>query len=127
MTSEKKDTKVQAEVTILGESLVIIGNQSLEYIRSMVRYVNERLTELAQAYPRMSRNKILALGVMNLADELVKANQEVEMLQAEIERMKQERQDMQFALERTHKLAQHYQTQYEELALSLEEEEEETM
>lgn len=122
MNKEPKEQKVSTEVTILGETLTVIASSSLEYIKSVARFLNDRLMGLNQTYPRMNRNKILALGAMNLADDLIKANRELEMLRAENERMKQEREDMQYALERTHKLAQHYQNQYEELALLMEEE-----
>lgn len=122
MNKDLRNEKISTEVTILGETLTVIANSSLEYIKYVGRFLNERLIGLNQTYPRMNRNKILALGAMNLADDLIKARQELEVLQAENQRMKQEREDMQYALERTHKLAQHYQNQYEELALLMEEE-----
>lgn len=122
MSNETNENKITTEVNILGEPLTVVASSSLEYIKLIARFVNERLIGLNQTYPRMSRGKIIALGAMNLADDLIKSQRELEALRADNERMKQEREDMQYALERTHKLAQHYQNQYEELALLMEEE-----
>lgn len=122
MSNETNENKITTEVNILGEPLTVVASSSLEYIKLIARFVNERLSGLNQTYPRMSRGKIIALGAMNLADDLIKSQRELEALRADNERMKQEREDMQYALERTHKLAQHYQNQYEELALLMEEE-----
>lgn len=122
MSTQKKDTKIAVEVNIFGETLVIMGESSIEYIKSIARYVNEELMELNQAYPRMSRNKIISLSLMNFADELIKLQQQVDLLTEEVERVRKENQDTQYALERVHKLAQHYQNEYEKIAILKEEE-----
>ncbi|AZR73662.1 hypothetical protein BBF96_09855 [Anoxybacter fermentans] len=130
MSTEKKnnngknDGRASAEVTILGENLVVVGNSSVEYIKSVADFVNKKMMELNRNYPRMSRNKIIALGAMNLADELIKALQEVELLKKKIKQIEEEKKQMEEELQQAKKLAQHYQNEYEELVLLLEEVEE---
>lgn len=121
MRRDRNETKITVEVNILGESLTIVGASSSEYTRSVARFVDDKMAHLNQMYPRMSRTKIFALGAMNLADELAKARQEMEIIAAEKEQLEKEREEMRQLMERAQKLAQHYQTKYEEMALLLEE------
>lgn len=130
MGNDKRDNrKASVEVSILGESLIVAGNSSTDYIEAVAEFVNDQLTELQYAAPRMSRTKIIALGAMNLADELIKANQNIEMSNTEIAQLRKEKDELrkeieklQIVLEDSEKRARHYQEQYKELELLLEQE-----
>ena len=121
MRREKNETKLMVDVNILGEVLTITSTSSPDYIRSVARYIDDKMAQLNQLYPRMSRTKIFALGAMNLADDLLKMRQELEMLKAEKDMVEKERDEARQLMERAQRLAQHYQGKYEELALLLEE------
>ncbi len=130
MSIDKRDTKrVTADVSIFGENLIISGQSSVDYIEAVSDYVNEKLGDIQSNYPRMSKFKIMALGAMNLADELNKANQLNERLEAEIIQLRKEKDELrkenekvQNALVESESKAQHYQKEYEELELLLEDE-----
>lgn len=119
---ENREAKVTAEISILGESLIVTSQASAQYITSVARYVNENLNDLYQTYPRMSRHKIIALGAMNLADELIKLSQENELLLQQFEEIQAKNKELEKTLNETEKLVKHYQGQYEELVLIMEEE-----
>ena len=119
---ENREDKVTAEISILGECLIVTSQASAQYITSVARYVNEKLSELYHAYPRMSRHKIVALGAMNLADELIKISQEHDLLLQQYEDLQAKNKELEKTLNETEKLVKHYQGQYEELVLIMEEE-----
>ncbi len=121
MSLDNKAHRAFAEVNILGESLQVVSTSSTDYIKSVARYVNEKMYELSHNYPRMSRYKVMALGSMNLADELIKTKEEVELIKIEMEKILKEKEELELALARARKEGQHYQSEYEELVLLLEE------
>lgn len=123
MSTEEKNTKTSAEVIILGESLKVVGQSSPDYIKNVAKFVNQKLSELVMSYPKMSRNKVVILGVMNIADELFKLKKQMELYRIELDNLRKEREDLELAFVKAQKLVQHYQKEYEELALLLEEEE----
>lgn len=117
----KKSDKTTAEVKVLGESLVVSGKSSIEYIKTVAEYVNNRLEELSRSYPRMNRNKIVTLGAMNLADDLIKSRQEIDLLKANIDETEREKKKMKQELEEAREMARYYKEENEELTLLLEE------
>ncbi|MCK4260286.1 MAG: cell division protein ZapA [Halanaerobiales bacterium] len=121
MSLENKNSRSSAEVNIFGETLQIKGKSSVDYMKSVARFVDEKMYELNHNYPRMSRNKIIALGAMNIADELIKAKEEIELLKKGLEKVQKEKEELELAYDRSQKLMQHYQSEYEEIALLLEE------
>lgn len=119
---KRNNNKVTADITILGEKLVITGQSSVEYMQAVADFVNENLSRLQDTYPKMPRNKIVFLGIMNLADELIKNQQQMEQFVQEKDKIKKECALLQKALDLSEAKAQHFEEEYEELLLLLEQE-----
>ncbi len=67
--------KSKVKVEILGEEYMIQGKESEEYIKNIAYFVNEHMSEIEEEVPNMPRNRIIILGVMNLADKLCKVQE----------------------------------------------------
>lgn len=119
---KRNNNKVTADITILGEKLVITGQSSVEYMQAVADFVNEKLSRLQDTYPKMPRNKIVFLGIMNLADDLIKNQQQMEQFVQEKDKIKKECTLLQKALDLSEAKAQHFEEEYEELLLLLEQE-----
>ncbi len=77
-------------IKILGEEMVIVGNLSDDYVNNLSNHINLIGEEILRAYPRLSRQRILGLAIMNITDEYYKLkdlyNNKIEDLKlAEIE------------------------------------------
>ncbi len=64
--------KNRFNIKILGEEMVIIGNLSDDYVNNLANHINLIGEEILRAYPRLSRQRILGLAIMNIADEYYK-------------------------------------------------------
>lgn len=123
MQRDKRDNnKVSADIIILGEKLAVTGQSSVEYIEAVAEFVNQQLNELQKNYPKMPRNKIIVLGIMNLADELIKNHQQMEKINKEKDMLSKELAELKKALDLSEAKAQHLEEEYEELLLLLEQE-----
>ena len=123
MQQDKRDNnKVTADITILGEKLFITGQSSVEYIEAVADFVNQKLSQLQHNYLKMPRNKIIVLGIMNLADELIKSYQQIEKICQEKDMLAIELEKSKEAFNLSEAKAQHLEEEYEELLLLLEQE-----
>lgn len=59
-------------IKILGEELIIVGDLSEEYVNTLSDHINIIGEEISRAYPRLSRQRILGLTIMNISDEYYK-------------------------------------------------------
>lgn len=59
-------------IKILGEEMVIVGELSDKYVNELSKHINIIGEEISRAYPRLSRQRILSLTIMNIADEYYK-------------------------------------------------------
>ncbi|OCL26817.1 hypothetical protein U472_04800 [Orenia metallireducens] len=75
MSIENSSNKSEVKVEILGEEYKIKGDESPEYIKSIALFVDEHMKEIQEYAPSISRNRIIILGVMNLADKLYKVQE----------------------------------------------------
>ncbi len=64
--------KNKCYVKILGEELLVVGNISDEYVNKLAEHINLVGEDIARAYPRLSRQRIMGLALMNIADEYYK-------------------------------------------------------
>ncbi|MFW6264635.1 MAG: cell division protein ZapA [Bacillota bacterium] len=64
--------KNRYSIKIMGEELVIVGKLSDDYVSKLSEHINIIGEEIARAYPRLSRQRILGLTVMNITDEYYK-------------------------------------------------------
>ena len=68
----KDKHKNRFTIKILGEEMVIVGDLSDEYVTDLSKHINLIGEEISRAYPRLSRQRILSLTIMNIADEYYK-------------------------------------------------------
>jgi len=73
------------EVRILGQSYSIKTDENEEYIRSLARYVDEKLKEIYSVAPNVSQTKATVMAAFGIADELFKLRMEQQDLDRMIE------------------------------------------
>lgn len=64
--------KNKYNIKILGEELLVVGNLSDQYVEKLSNHINVIGEEISRAYPRLSRQRILSLAIMNITDEYYK-------------------------------------------------------
>jgi cell division protein ZapA len=86
MCSEKNVLKVR----IYGAEYLIRGQADVDYMQSVVDYVNNKMLEVDQNIHVDSSLKVAILATLNIADELFRDRAEKEKLRDELEKkMKQ--------------------------------------
>lgn len=68
--SSREITSVR--VQIFGEEHIIKGQASMEYIKDLANFVDERLEEVQRNNPMLPRHRVAILVAINLANELEK-------------------------------------------------------
>ncbi len=71
----KDKHKNRFTVKIMGEEMIIVGNLSEKYVKTLIDHINLTAEEISRAYPRLSRQRILSLTMMNITDEYYKLKQ----------------------------------------------------
>lgn len=79
MDKDKK-TVSKVSVDIFGETYVIKGEESPEYIEMLAAYIDKRMKLVQQRSPNLSTAKIAVLTALNLADELNKLQDDYDKL-----------------------------------------------
>jgi cell division protein ZapA len=75
------------EVHILGQSYAIKTDEDEAYIKSLARYVDEKLKEIYSVAPNISQAKATVMAAFGIADELFK----IRMKQEDLDRMIEEK------------------------------------
>ncbi|MEG0767638.1 MAG: cell division protein ZapA [Clostridia bacterium] len=75
--------KTKTTVRIAGRDYTIVGNDSAEQIHRVAVYVDRKMEELQMA-TRMPPQMVAVLTAMNIADELIKAQDENTRLRSEL-------------------------------------------
>lgn len=75
----------RVRVDLMGESLVIRGNTSEEYIRELAAELNQRIQTTSTSHSGESRMRVLLLVALNLMDELRQVRTERAQLQRLLE------------------------------------------
>lgn len=73
------------EVQILGQSYAIKTDEDEAYIKSLARYVDEKLKEIYNVAPNISQTKATVMAAFGIADELFKLRIEHDDLDRMIE------------------------------------------
>ncbi len=75
--------KIKTTVRIAGKDYTIVGSDSEAHIHRIATYVDRRMSELSMA-TRMPPDMVSVLVAMNMADELIKAQDENSRLRREL-------------------------------------------
>lgn len=78
-------------VKILEEELVVKGDVSEDYVKSLANFINNVGQEIQETYPRLPRRSLLGLTMVNIADEYFKNKKELEKLKKENKDLKEVR------------------------------------
>ncbi|HPU35394.1 MAG TPA: cell division protein ZapA [Bacillota bacterium] len=70
----------RVEVEIFGENYIVKGDQSPERIMMLAQYVNRKMMQVAARNPRLSRTHTAVLAALNIAEELMKLQDEQESI-----------------------------------------------
>jgi len=70
----------RVEVEIFGENYIVKGDQSPERIMMLAQYVNRKMMQVAARNPRLSRTHTAVLAALNIAEELMKHQDEQESI-----------------------------------------------
>jgi len=73
------------EVQILGQNYSIKVDEDEAYVKSLARYVDEKLREIYNTTPTVSQLKAAIMASLNIADELFKLRMEQENIERLIE------------------------------------------
>jgi len=73
------------EVQILGQSYSIKTDEDEAYIKSLAKYIDEKLREIYSVVPNVSQTKATVMAAFGIADELFKLRMERENIDRMIE------------------------------------------
>lgn len=77
---ESREPKQRVSVKIYGEEYTVKGSASREYILSLASYVDQRMKQIELRNSRLSPGKVAVLTALNLADELMKLQEDYDNL-----------------------------------------------
>ena len=81
--------KTKSVVRIAGHEYTIVSTDAPEHIQRVAAYVDRRMSDL-QTASRLSPNMVTVLTAMNIADEMLKAQDENVRLRQELTRLTRE-------------------------------------
>jgi cell division protein ZapA len=73
------------EIQILGQSYAIKTDEDDAYIKSLARYIDEKLRDIYSLAPNINQTKATVMAAFGIADELFKLRMEQEDLDRMIE------------------------------------------
>ena len=91
--NDDKD-KAKAKIEILGKEYIIKGDEPADYIVDLGNFVNKHLQKVEVNNPSVSKNRIMILGFMNLADNLCKTQEMYEKKEDEYNKIQEDYQNM---------------------------------
>ncbi len=74
------DRVIKVTARIMGEEYTIRGRVSEEHILRIARFVDEKMLQISEAYPKLGTSRIAVLTALNLADELLKIRDQYDQL-----------------------------------------------
>jgi len=74
------DQANRVEVEIFGEYYTLKGFESPEYMKLVAQHVHRKMNEVSQRNNKLSLNKVAVLTAVNLADELLKLQEQYKNL-----------------------------------------------
>ena len=96
----RMSSKNKTEVLIDGKIYTLSGYESEEYLQRVATYINNKLAELKKldGYARLSQELKSILLELNVADDYLKAKNQVEMVEEELAQKDQELYDLKHEL-----------------------------
>lgn len=79
-SKESGNKESRVEVEIFGEYHVLKGAESPEYMRMLAQYVNKKMRQVVTRNPMLGVSRAAVLTAINIADELMKLQQDYDSL-----------------------------------------------
>ena len=73
--------KNRVKVRILGETFTVKGSLPPSYIERIANYVDNKMQLMEEQNPKLSQQKIIMLACLNLADEVLKLQDEIKEME----------------------------------------------
>lgn len=86
MLSDTK--KNRSTVVIYGQQYTIVGSEGTGHIRLIASMVDDKMREIGSANPSLDTSKLAVLTAVNAVNDYIKMKDRVELLEAEIKRLK---------------------------------------
>jgi len=81
--------KNKTVVTVRGKEYTLVGTESVEYMQRVAGYVDRRMNEISFSN-YLPDDRLMTLTAINIADELLKSKDEVNMMRKEMTQLRQE-------------------------------------
>lgn len=82
--------KTRTIVNICGKEYVMAGFESEEYIHRVAIYVDRKMSELKGEYVNLNENKLSVLTAINVADDLLKLQDQFDAFSKEYEELSEQ-------------------------------------
>lgn len=86
----EESPKNRISVEIYGQTYNMVGPESTAHMRAVAATVDERMREIKLANPVLSSTQLAVLTAANAINDLLKLQQQVESLEAELNKQKDE-------------------------------------
>jgi len=80
--------KHKTTVAIYGQQYVIMGTESPSHVRLVASLVDDKMREISYKNPTLDVNKLAVLTAVNAVNDYIKIKDELERLQAELQKEK---------------------------------------
>ena len=87
------ENKVRASVEIYGEKFILKGGLSVEHMRKLADYVDQKMQQIGIKNSRLSKSHVAILAALNIADDLQKLQEDYDSLVKIIENDKGSKQE----------------------------------
>lgn len=80
--------KNRTTVDIYGQQYIILGTESSSHVRLVASLVDDKMREIGSKNPGLNVNKLAVLTAVNAVNDYIKIKDQLEQLQAELEKEK---------------------------------------
>lgn len=86
--ADMKGNRVAVE--IMNDTYTLMGDSSPEYIQKVAQYVDQDLKKLREKQPRLARNRLLVLALMNMTERFFSEREKGDALHDECRKIQRE-------------------------------------
>lgn len=114
-----QDSKNRVTIEIMGQQYTVLGRETEEYLHSIALYVDKKIKELNNKGYAMNNVMLAVLTALNIADELFKAKQDLEIAQKQAAKPGRELEDVRYRLRKAKEETVGFKTDIENLKQQL--------
>ncbi|MDR7077856.1 cell division protein ZapA [Neobacillus niacini] len=80
--------RTRTTVDIYGQQYVILGTEAQTHVRHVAELVDKKMREIGSRNPLLDVNKLAVLTAVNAVNDYIKIKEQLERLQAELQKEK---------------------------------------